>query len=616
MAAPSRGLAKPALEPRGGHRQKRQWATMAASESQPASSELAKVLITSWAWGDMSAPQVQKFAAAAKADGLTHPDIAKLAALGSGGRHAGNCHRELVNKLQPTFASQALSQVTLYFKQPPARISGSIYDVMLPHELFAVMFQHHRDFFVEQLCGGSVGNLPSFWKAMANHPVYDQHPMKQLPNHENVFIPLSIHGDGVPVSGVSRSWAKSAEVHSWSSLLCKSSTLKSTYLMFFFYSALVVKTENLDASKRLSKMLAWSLLWLFRGVWPETDVNGAPFDKHSPEGKRAGQQLAGGFRGVLWAIKGDLDHMSKAFGFPYANQAGPCGLCRANQTDKPWTDARPGVAQWLSTIWTNQAHKAAHAQRHPVFDLPGSGVQMFYPDIMHTMHLGTYQYFLGSVLKLLTHRTMSGTHENNLSRVWVKIKEAYTELGSPSRFNDLKMTMYNKNDHTFPLLKGKASELRHFPAALRVAFKAFMKPDDTQHKQVLVMLDLCIKMEGILDDYSGEYVFPAKIADEFFKCTVGFVQLNQSLGHFYHPKRIVLFNTTIKFHYMVHIGLLAKTMNPRMTWCYSGEDFMKKTKHIIQSCLSGATPAAACPKAMRKYTHGLGLEMSNGKWRE
>lgn len=107
---------------------------------------------------------------------------------------------------------------------------------------------------------------------------------------------------------------------------------------------------------------------------PEKDVNDTPFDLHKPEGKRAGQQLAGGFRSVLWAIKGDLKHMSKAFGFPYANQAKPCGLCKANQTDKPWTDARPGAAQWLSAIWTSAAHKAAHLGHHPVFDLPGGVV--------------------------------------------------------------------------------------------------------------------------------------------------------------------------------------------------------------------------------------------------
>lgn len=235
---------------------------------------------------------------------------------------------------------------------------------------------------------------------------------------------------------------------------------------------------------------------------------------------------------------------------------------------------------------------------------------------MHAKNLGTYQHFFGSALKLLMHHSMGGTKESNLSRVWVKITEAYMDLGTPPRFNDLKMTMYNKNDHAFPLLKGKAAELWHVGAALRVAFKASMKPDDFQHKQALVMLDLCNKMEGILDDFAGEHVFPGNVADDFFKSTIGVVQLNQTLGHFYHPKRNVKFNTTTKFHVLVRIGLLAKTMHPRMTWCRSGEGFMKITKHNMQRCLSGVTPAATCHTTMCKYTHGLGLEMAGGKWRE
>src|SRR4051812_5833531 len=58
-------------------------------------SKLATALLQRWAWGELSAVGLQALAAAATADGLEHNDIVRLAALGSGGRHKGNCHREL-----------------------------------------------------------------------------------------------------------------------------------------------------------------------------------------------------------------------------------------------------------------------------------------------------------------------------------------------------------------------------------------------------------------------------------------------------------------------------------------------------------------------------------------
>ena len=424
------GPSKRGLEPSGGYKQRLERSRGQSSNAQR-ESELGKLLVSEWAWGAMSAPQIQRFAAAALSDGSPHNDIAVLASLGSCGRYPANCHSELVSKLAPTYAATALSQFPLFTKKLPMGICKSPHTMLLPHELFATMFKNHPKFFLENICGGSFDIVRKFWSSMHANPMYQAHPMRGIHGHQDKFIPIWIHGDGVPVSGIGRSWGKSVDIWSWGSLLSSTSTLLSTFMIFFFFSALIVKMEGQDAFRAFMKILSWSLEALFTGRWPDRNVHGRPYDPNSAEGKRAGSWLADGYRAVVWSIKGDLDHMSKAFDFPYWNQSEPCGLCGANQTTKPWTDARPNAA-WESTVWTNSSHAQAFPQRNLLFQLPGGGIETFAPDIMHTMHLGTYRYFFGSVLKYLTHHVLPGPQRENLATVWAKIREGYRVRVVPS----------------------------------------------------------------------------------------------------------------------------------------------------------------------------------------
>ena len=54
------------------------------------------------------------------------------------------------------------------------------------------------------------------------------------------------------------------------------------------------------------RVVVWSLEALYEGKWPATDHRGVPYPANSAEGLIAGQDLAGGYRGLLWMIKGDL----------------------------------------------------------------------------------------------------------------------------------------------------------------------------------------------------------------------------------------------------------------------------------------------------------------------
>ena len=59
-------------------------------------SYLARYLLEEFAFGGLSAAQMQKLAMIAKQDGIKHTTVDKLASLGTNGKHHGNIHRDLM----------------------------------------------------------------------------------------------------------------------------------------------------------------------------------------------------------------------------------------------------------------------------------------------------------------------------------------------------------------------------------------------------------------------------------------------------------------------------------------------------------------------------------------
>ena len=351
--------------------------------NRPKSSALAKLLIQKWAWGEMSTPAIQQIAAAAVEDGADSLEIAILAGLGSGGRFSSHMHSELLKHLQPTKVNEALSEVNIFMKRLPNGIIQSKHPMLLPHELFATMYEHHRERFIEVLCGGSLATIEMFWQDVAGTQKYASHPARLVPSHRKKCIPIALHGDGVPISGVGKSWSKSAQVFSWTSLLARGPTKSTCFLIYLFFWHLIVPAGNMDLYKKFTKVLCWSLGALFDGKWPGADADGRPWEQGSPQAERAGKPLANGFFCCVYLLKGDLEFMSKAFGLEWASSNSPCSLCRCNTTDIPWSDGRR-TAAWRNTIWKPAAWAANRPERHLIFNVPGVHLELCARHLTHT----------------------------------------------------------------------------------------------------------------------------------------------------------------------------------------------------------------------------------------
>jgi hypothetical protein len=311
---------------------------------------LAKLLLERWSWGDLSAPSIQSIAAAAIDDGAKGKELDILSRLGSKGAYPNNAHRDLERHLAPTPISEAISTIGVFMRKGQGHITKVEHPILLPHELFAKLYEHRPDEFFQRLCNGSTDNIGKFWDAMLRppaHPACDGHTLHTIPNFKQVLIPLAFHGDGVPVAGVGRAWQKSLDVYSWCSLLSTGSTLRANFLIYAIYDKLTIKSGDMSAFGVFIELLAWSLRALYEGKWPTMDVHGRPI-----RDARAGTPLAGGFRGVLWVVRGDLELMNQKLGLENYNSNTPCACCRANTSNRPWTDGR-ATAAWRNTVWNN-----------------------------------------------------------------------------------------------------------------------------------------------------------------------------------------------------------------------------------------------------------------------
>lgn len=189
------------------------------------------------------------------------------------------------------------------------------------------------------------------------------------------------------------------------------------------------------------------------------------------------------------------------------------------------------------------------------------------------------------------------------------------EANIDHRFNELRLSMFRVGPRKFPALKGKAAEIRGFAGVLKSVFEDLMDEGNKQHRQVRLALVQAVTMERILDENPDSYCLPAPAASLYHKSAFALVQLETALSNFYHPQGDMLFHFTIKSHYLCHLGIAAKHMNPRLAWCYSGEDLMMKIKSVVQASYSGTPAHALAPKVMQKYAFGLGLGMLDSPWR-
>ena len=103
-----------------------------------------------------------------------------------------------------------------------------------PHELFSIIYHGYPQVWIARACP-SVDTIREFWDAMVGNPQMDNADITAKPNLRSKCIPITIHGDGVPVSGLGKSWSKLIDVWHWTSLLGSGGTMDMCMYIFSVY---------------------------------------------------------------------------------------------------------------------------------------------------------------------------------------------------------------------------------------------------------------------------------------------------------------------------------------------------------------------------------------------
>ena len=618
--------------PRGGRAQRKRKRS-AVADADCGKSQLVAFLIQQWAWGEISAQMVQKIASRAHADitcvregtPIDLDPLATLSSLGGHGTYPNHCSGELHNKISGVHLSPlTLSKIwttNVNGLHPTQREQPLI----LPHVLFADMYNKYPAAFAKRVCP-SRERLLEFWDAMADNPQLMEHPVTTRPNYKTRAVPISLHGDAVPVTGVGKAWSRSLDLFSWCSLLGVGLTMEFNFFIWGIFKTIVSEKFMRNTKHNFWTILIWSLRALYEGVWPTERWDGAPWE-NSVDINRAGTPLAGSphncFYCVLWCIKGDLVYYRDELKLPSYNAVHGCCFCPCTTAANHRLNAnefRRAYAHWIDATYTTEDWLTNPYNDHPIFQLPGVSILTVAADLMHVKHMGTDMYFYGSVLSCLVYYMMPGRPEENLQMLWEEIKQFQKLVQTPTRYTNLRLSMFSiaEFEEKMPLLKGRAKEvccmgpaLAHIweqhPGETEVAARLGLHGEGLQYKQIQLALDNCNTIETILEENRHEIKLPPSEHTKFCDNGFNFLVLYNAVAVHYTRIGYKLFNVVSKCHYFAHALLKAKYLNPRLGWCYGGEDFMFHTKKLMAACCRGNKPWQAVAKFAKHYRIALHL---------
>ena len=226
------------------------------------------------AQGIISEAHCHAVAKAAKADldaaaeGFHFPALNSLANL----QHGKNLQQAIFNALKKEANLPQLQEVDIPLKGQPTLCASA--SVMLPHELFAALHENPNGWAKSIL--PDPDKLEAFWSAFQGHPCMAQHPLHKRKGYKTKCIPLALHGDEVPVTGIGKIWCRSALVLSWNSLMATAggASLEDTNLYIFglFEKFILPASEFTQGTMAaLWTLLRWSFDCIWQGKWPARD---------------------------------------------------------------------------------------------------------------------------------------------------------------------------------------------------------------------------------------------------------------------------------------------------------------------------------------------------------
>ena len=411
-------LFEPLVEsrPRGGWRQRPQWAESIAAENVALSrSYTFERHVLSWAQGFISAPMLWSLVQGTVLDGLSHPALIRISRLAKTYGDS-NTHQNLLN----LFARQC--NLNAYITEVAYPVVGVM---VLPSSFCRLVHGYKPDKFRRHM-GADRTQLRFFWSRLfessAGQELRNSHPglRHKTPAELECTVPCVLHQDAGPFSK-----RRSTMLVSWSSILGFGADITTKYSIFSY-----IKHAGMWVA---SGSGAWHLfLRDSENVEQGLDQHGQPFAKDDDS--------------TIWKLcfiftksDGEVVHIVLGLqGWSGVHEC--CSHCKANRSDMPWSDLRPN-ALWKHVELTQAEWLARVRGGHPLHDSRLWNRQFVRLDMMHLLDCKGYTAIIsGSVLHLLAvGKDRLGTSiSTRMVQINIKIEDFYRRNPCSSRIKDLR----------------------------------------------------------------------------------------------------------------------------------------------------------------------------------
>lgn len=267
-------------------------------------SKLVQNLLEDFAWGVQSAQKVQSTAMSSLRDlkQLRHllsrqtgepsassssfvtpssssieQDVEMVATIGCKGQYTNKCYSDLMARIEPNMFLPKPYKCKMRFSKG---LGEKTQEILLPHMMLSAFYKCGK--FWKRTILPEEDQCLQFWHAqkLGKHPQWHGHPLESMDDSAlSVVLPISLHGDEVPVTGVGKQWSKKMVNWSWHSMLaCSSSVKHSQFFIWSMFEKAGVEqgSGGYSALRRFFQVLKWSFFFMFEGVWPTADVDGKP----------------------------------------------------------------------------------------------------------------------------------------------------------------------------------------------------------------------------------------------------------------------------------------------------------------------------------------------------
>ena len=246
------------------------------AEPQRETSLLADYLLDKWSWGEMSAQDVQTIAQLTMDDCHKQRDTTKLEALaraGSQGKFKNKCYQAVMKIAEEGLRLPNPFLARFPFKAPWSSVLQAVF---LPHLLFSSIYHHYGATWRKSVCPSSEV-LEKFWTDMVDSGNPNVRGLlTRRKNWKRRCVPLAVHGDGVPITGVGKGWTQTVTNWSWYSLVATGvATVDALFFIYAMYDKMRVHAKDLSGTAHhFFLVLKWSFDIMWKGVFPSHNYMG------------------------------------------------------------------------------------------------------------------------------------------------------------------------------------------------------------------------------------------------------------------------------------------------------------------------------------------------------